>query len=51
LVPTPVLRYAVDKFGRDITCEIPPNLSKGYLITVDDLMTATREHKDKPTDG
>lgn len=46
IVPTDVLRYAVKEFGREIKCEIPPNLSKGYLITVDDLMTATRKYKD-----
>ncbi len=51
MVPTPVLRYAVDNFGREITCEIPPNLSKGYLITVDDLMTATRKYNDEPANG
>jgi hypothetical protein len=46
IVPTDVLRFAVKEFGREITCQIPPNLSKGYLITVDDLMTATRKYKD-----
>jgi len=44
IVPTDALRYAVANFGREITCEIPPNTSKGYLITVDDLMTATRKY-------
>lgn len=51
MVPTPTLRYAVENFGREITCEIPPNLSKGYLITVDDLMTATRKYSEEPVDG
>jgi hypothetical protein len=46
IVPTDVLRFAVKEYGREIKCEIPPNLSKGYLITVDDLMTATRKYKD-----
>lgn len=45
IVPTEVLRYAVGKFGREITCNILPNISKGFLITVDDLMTATRLYK------
>lgn len=43
IVPIDVLRYAVDNLGREISCEIPPNFSKGKLITVDDLMTATRK--------
>jgi hypothetical protein len=45
IVPTDALRYAVKEFGREITCNIPPNLSKGFLITVDDLMSATRLYK------
>ena len=43
IVPTDALRFAVKEFGREITCEIPPNKSKGYLITVDDLLTAMRK--------
>lgn len=46
IVLTDVLRYAVKEFGREISCFIPPNQSKGFLITVDDLMTATRKYKD-----
>jgi hypothetical protein len=46
IVPTDVLRYAVKEFGREISCFIPPNQSKGFLITVDDLMTATRKYKE-----
>jgi hypothetical protein len=46
IVPIDVLRYAVKEFGREISCFIPPNQSKGFLITVDDLMTATRKYKD-----
>jgi hypothetical protein len=46
IVPTDALRYAVKEFGREISCFIPPNQSKGFLITVDDLMTATRKYKD-----
>ena len=45
IVPTDALRYAVKEFGREITCNIPPNISKGFLITVDDLMSATRLYK------
>ena len=42
IIPTNVLRWCVKEFGREITCNIQPNISKGYLITVDDLMSATR---------
>jgi hypothetical protein len=45
-VPTPILRYAVESFGRPISCDIPPNMSKGYLLTVNDLLIATKENKD-----
>lgn len=43
MVPTDHVHYAIQKFGRQITCEIPPNRSKGYLITVNDLLTAMKE--------
>jgi len=43
MITTPTLRYAVENYGREITCEIPPNLSKGFLITGEDLLTATRK--------
>ena len=46
MVPTDHVLYAIKNYGREITCEIPPNISKGYLITVDDLMKAMRELKD-----
>jgi hypothetical protein len=46
MVPTDHVLYAIKNFGREITCEIPPNRSKGYLITVDDLLTAMRNLKD-----
>jgi len=46
MVPTDHVLYAIKNFGREITCEIPPNRSKGYLITVDDLLTAMRDLKD-----
>lgn len=45
LTPTNVLRFATAEYGRPITCDIPPNQSSGYLITVDDLMLATRKVK------
>lgn len=43
MLPTSVLWYAVNNFGRDITCEIPPNISKGYLVKVVDLIEATKQ--------
>ena len=54
MVPTSHVHYAIKEFGREITCEIPPNRSKGYLITVDDLLMAMRKLKNdkaEPKDG
>jgi hypothetical protein len=45
IVPTDALRWGVKEFGRPIECNIPPNISKGFLVTVDDLMSATRLYK------
>lgn len=45
IVPTNHVWYAIKEFGRDITCEIPPNRSKGYLIRIDDLLEAMRKLK------
>jgi hypothetical protein len=45
IVLTEVLRSAVAKYGREITCEIPPNKSKGYLITIENLLSETKEHR------
>ena len=42
MLPTTTLWKAVRKFGRDITCEIPPNLSRGYLVKVVDLIEASK---------
>jgi hypothetical protein len=44
IVPTLVLKDACIKFGRQINCEIPPNQSRGYLITVDNLMESTQTY-------
>lgn len=43
IVPTDVLRKTVQEKGRQITCDIPPNKSKGYLITVEDLLGGTKK--------
>jgi hypothetical protein len=45
IVPTHILKKTVAELGREITCDIPPNKSKGYLITVEDLLTGTRKWK------
>jgi hypothetical protein len=44
IVPVLVLKDACIKFGRQINCEIPPNQSRGYLITVDNLMESTKTY-------
>jgi hypothetical protein len=43
-VPTLVLKDACVKFGRQINCEIPPNQTRGYLVTVDNLMESTKTY-------
>lgn len=43
MLPTEVLWYAVNNFGREISCDIPPNISKGYLVKVVDLIEATKK--------
>ena len=47
MVPKSHVEYALRQYGREITCEIPPNRSKGYLITVNDLLEAMRILKDE----
>ncbi len=42
MLPTQILWEAVRKYGREITCEIPPNLSRGYLVKVVDLIEASK---------
>jgi len=44
IVPVVVLKDACTKFGRRINCEIPPNQSTGFLITVDNLMESTKTY-------
>ncbi len=38
MIPTINLVKAVELYGRVINCEIPPNKSRGFLITVNDLL-------------
>lgn len=42
LVPTEVLKQVVTARGRAITCNVPPNPSKGYLIKVEDITNYLR---------
>jgi hypothetical protein len=51
IIPTHILKKGVLELGREISCEIPPNKSKGYLITVEDLLTMTRKFKNEKVDG
>jgi len=44
-VPTDALKYAVTKYGEEITCNIPPNKSKGFLLTVPQILKAVKEYK------
>lgn len=38
ILPSSKLKKIVEKFGRRSACNIPPNFSEGYLISVVDLM-------------
>jgi len=50
MIPTHILKKTVAELGREITCKIPPNESRGYLITVEDLLTGTRKYKNEKAD-
>jgi hypothetical protein len=43
MIPTINLIEAVEQYGRVINCEIPPNKSRGFLITVNDLLAVMRK--------
>ena len=45
IVPTDALRYATLEFGMEIGCSIPPNMSKGFLITVPHVLKSIKEYK------
>mgnify|MGYP003340763729 FL=1 len=38
ILPLERLQKIMNKFGRPITCNIPPNFSRGFLISVVELM-------------
>jgi hypothetical protein len=42
IVRTDDLKKAIDKYGRPISNEKEPNPSKGFLLTVNDLMDIQR---------
>jgi hypothetical protein len=43
IVPTSVLRRAVELYGEEITCDIEPNPSKGYLVQPGYVLWVTKE--------
>ena len=43
MIPTINVIQAINQYGRQITCEIPPNKSRGFLITVNDLLVVMRK--------
>jgi hypothetical protein len=44
ILPTDVLRFAVNVYGRQIRCKIPPNESEGYLLTPEQLIQAQKDY-------
>ena len=43
MIPTMNVIQAINQYGREINCEIPPNKSRGFLITVNDLLAVMRK--------
>jgi hypothetical protein len=43
IIPTKDLKHAVSIHGRPITCNIPPNPSKGYVIKLDKVFEIVQE--------
>jgi hypothetical protein len=43
IIPTKDLKHAVSIYGRPITCNIPPNPSKGYVIKLDKVFEIVQE--------
>lgn len=43
IVPTYRLKEAINRIGKTITCNIPPNPSRGYLINVSSLIELVRQ--------
>lgn len=45
IVPTDALKYAIKEFGMETMCKIEPNYSKGYLVTVPEILKSIKEYK------
>jgi hypothetical protein len=43
IVPIEHLKHALTLYGHSITCNIPPNPSKGYLIKPDKILQVVQE--------
>lgn len=43
ILPLDKLKKIVERFGRPTTCNIPPNFSRGFLISVVELMAVIRD--------
>lgn len=43
ILPLERLKKIVERFGRPITCNIPPNFSRGFLISVVELMAVIKD--------
>jgi hypothetical protein len=44
IVPTINVKKAIQRFGRRIQCEIPPNYSVGFLLKVENLLDIARRN-------
>ena len=45
ILPTFRLKDAIVSYGKTITCEIPPNFSRGFLVTPIELLESIRQAK------
>lgn len=46
ILPLERLKKIVERFGRPTTCNIPPNYSRGFLISVVELMAVIRDNEE-----
>jgi hypothetical protein len=49
LFPTHIVIDACNRFGISAKCKIPPNPSKGFIITVDNLLESTKTYRGAET--
>lgn len=47
IIPLFRLKEAVNRFGKQITCNIPPNPSRGYLLNISALVELVRQARDE----